>query len=159
MSFRIIREDSYNTARKIDSSKGYDHRGNADKTEGNTVNAFQLLPVSGTVLISHDRADPNGKTQVKGIEQKLSVQQDRDGSYTIRTCQTHQDDVEQKGDHGIGKLVYHFRGTVVAGLDQFFYVHGEVSQMKSMLLIQEKDQSCQGRYPGQLRQCQDRRIR
>ena len=74
MSFRIIREDSYNTGRKINGGKGYDHRGNADKTEGNTVNAFQLLPVSGTVLISHDRAGSNGKTQVKGIEQKLSVQ-------------------------------------------------------------------------------------
>ena len=47
IGFRIIREDSYNTGRKIDSGKGYDHRGKADKTEGNTVNAFQLLPIFG----------------------------------------------------------------------------------------------------------------
>ena len=86
MSFRIIREDSYNTGRKIDSGKGYDHRGKADEPEGNMVNIFQFLPVSGTVLISNDRAGSNGKAQVKGIEQKLSVQQDRDGSYTIRAC-------------------------------------------------------------------------
>ena len=38
------------------------------------VNIAKLLFVSGTVLKSDDRADPDGKSKIKCIEQKLSIE-------------------------------------------------------------------------------------
>lgn len=64
---------------------------------------------------------------------------------SLSSGQTHQDYVEQKGNHGIGKLGDHLGRAVVAGLDQFFGVHGEAGQMEFMLLVQEEDYPSQGR--------------
>ena len=38
------------------------------------VNIAKLLFVSGTILESDDRTDPDGKSKIKCIEQKLSIE-------------------------------------------------------------------------------------
>ena len=49
------------------------------------VNVAKLLFVPGTILESDDRTDPDGKSKIKCLEQKLSIESNSDGSNTMFT--------------------------------------------------------------------------
>ena len=68
------------------------------------MDIFQFFFVACAVLETDDRSDADGKSKIKGIEQELSVQSNRDGSDTLFAGQTHHDNIEQKCNDGIGQL-------------------------------------------------------
>lgn len=63
----------------------------------------------------------NGKSQIKSIKQKLSVQQNGDGSNSVFTGQRHHNDVKKKCNDSIGELGYHFGRTIIAGIQHLLY--------------------------------------
>ncbi len=62
--------------------------------EGNLVQPAQLMPVLRAVLEPYDRADADGKSQVKSVEQKFSVEQDGDGGNAVFAGQAQENDIK-----------------------------------------------------------------
>ena len=99
-------------------------------TKRNFVDILQFFFVACTVLEAYNRADADGKSQIKGVEQELPVQQNRDGSDTLFPGQPHHDNIEKESDDGIGKLGNHFRGTIITCLPKFFEMESETGEMQ-----------------------------
>ena len=88
IGFRIVGKDGDDAGGKENGRCSHKYRNDCGKQEGNTVNVFQLRFLSCAILEADHRADADGKAKIKGLEQKLPVQKNGNGSNSVRSGQT-----------------------------------------------------------------------
>ena len=79
-----------------------------DETYTQREHPFLLAGVFLAQIVANDGRDANRIADKNGVEQKLRIDQDRDGGDTLLVCENEHSAVEQKGRHGAGNLRNHF---------------------------------------------------